>query len=173
MDAVDHSVVHPSLPDLSQADFELEGTADADNPDVPNLTDVGPRISQDLHGLDMGCSHGCFLAQATDVDALLTERLPFFDGTDWVRIPLASILDVVTADSWSPTMDQWTPCATKVHDSLDRLESPESEVYDDVSVSMQRKVLRVGPAGFPLLHDVGVSFSNFVIAPRNPGWIEH
>ena len=33
LDAVDHSVADAGLPDLTNADFELEGTADADNPD--------------------------------------------------------------------------------------------------------------------------------------------
>jgi hypothetical protein len=169
-DAVDHSVVHPSLPDLSGADFELEGTADADNPGVPNLRDVGPRKSQNLHGLDMDCSNGCFLARATDVDLLVKERLPFYDGTDWNLIPMASILDVVTTDVWSSSMDQWTPCATKVHRGLDRLEKPEFDLLFDVSIALQRKVLRTVPNGIPLLHDVGVSFWDFEVSPRSPGW---
>ena len=172
MDAVDHSVVHPSLPDLSRADFELEGTADADNPDVPNMPDVGPSPAWHSHGLEMHCRRGCMLVQATDVDALVHERIPFSDR-DWVRIPMESILDVVTTDGWSPSMDQFTPCATKVHRSLDRLEKPLWDVYYDVSISMQRKVLRMGPGGFPLLHDVGVSFSDFVVTTRSPGWIEY
>ena len=173
IDALDHSVVHPSLPDLSGADFELEGTADADNPDVPNMPDAGPRKSPDHHGLDMGCSNGCFLAQATAVNLLVSKRLSFFDGTDWKRIPVESILDVVTTDSWNPTMDQWTPCPTKVDRSLDRLEIQEDGVYDDVSVSLQRKILGLGTGGSPLLHDLGVSFWDFYIAPRTPGWIEN
>jgi hypothetical protein len=173
-DAVDHSVVHPSLPDLTGADFELEGSADADNPDVPNAAEVGPerRLFQ-AHGLDMRCSVGCFIAQATDVETLVVVRLPFLDGRDWVRIPIESILDMVTTETWITSYDQiGAPCATKVQRTLDRLEKPEYEVYFDVSVSMQRKVLRMGQVRFPLLQDVGVSFSDFVLAPRNPGWIE-
>jgi hypothetical protein len=36
LDAVDHSAVSPEFPNLAAADFELQGTADVDNPDVPN-----------------------------------------------------------------------------------------------------------------------------------------
>ena len=171
MDAVDHSLVHPSLPDLSHADFELEGTADADNPDVPNMPDVGPSPAWHSHGLEMHCRRGCMLVQATDVDTLVHERLPFSDR-DWVRIPMESILDVVTTDSWTPSMDQFTPCATMVHPNLDRLEKPDGEALLDVSIAMHRRILGIGTGGFPLLQDVGVSFSDFVFAERSPGWID-
>jgi hypothetical protein len=174
LDAVDHSVAHPSLPDLTGAVFELEGTADADNPAVPNAPEVGPghRIFE-THGLDVSCMSGCFLAHAANVAGLVTERLPFFDGTDWVRIPMESVIDVVTTGIWSSSYDQFTPCATKVHRNLDRLEEPQSEVFYDVSISTQRRVLRMGPGGFPLLQDVGVSFLDFILAPRSPGWVEY
>jgi len=169
--AVDHSVVHPSFPDLTGADFECISLAGADNPDVPNLPDVGPTGIPFF--LDVGCGSGCFLAEAADLASLATERLPFFGGTDWMRIPVESILDVVTTDIWTPTYDQFDPCATKVHRSLDRLEEPEYEVFFDVSVSTQRRVLRMGPGGFPLLQDVGVSYWDFELAPRSPGWIQY
>jgi len=167
--AVDHSVVHPSLPDLTGADFEFIDPAGVDNPDVANMPEVGPRTDY----RPINCSDGCFLAQAVDLTSLPIERLPFFGGTDWVRIPVESILDVVTMGIWSPSYDQFDPCATKVHRSLDRLEEPEYEVFFDVSVSTQRRVLRMGPGGFPLLQDVGVSYWDFELAPRSPGWIQY
>ena len=173
-DAVDHSVVHPILPDLSGAVFELEGNADADNPDVPNAPSVGPGgLLHFTHGLDIRCTNGCFLAQAANVGTLLTERLTLFGGSHWVRIPMESVLDVVTTGIWTPSYDQWPPCATEENRSLDRLEKPEFEVFYDVSIATQRRVLRMGPGGFPLLQDVGVSFSDFFLAPRSPGWIEY
>ena len=86
-------------------------------------------------------------------------------------MPLESIIDVVTTDIWAPSYDQHAPCATKVQRSLDRLETPLVDVYFDVSISMQRRVLRTGPGGFPLLQDVGVSFADFTVAARSPGWI--
>jgi hypothetical protein len=175
LDAADHSVVHPSLPDLSDADFELEGTADTDNPDVPNMPQVGPKYhSYSGHGLPINCQDGCFLAQATDLESLVRQRDPFFSGEyDFVRIPMQSLLDVVTTDIWDPSYDQWTPCATKVHRSLDRLESPEHEVLYDPSIAMHRRVLAMATSGFPLLQDVGVSFSDFVLTTRSPGWIQY
>jgi hypothetical protein len=172
-DAVDHSTVHPGLPDLTSADFELEGTADADNPDVPNLPEVGPqKMYWETSGLDLRCADGCFLARAIDVGSLVPVRLPFFGGKDWVRIPIEAVLDVVTNGIWETSYDYFAPCATKVNRSLDRLEEPLHEVFFDVSVSMQRTALREGPGGFPVLQDVGVSFSDFVTASRSPGWIE-
>jgi len=170
-DAVDHSVVHPGFPDLTGVDFEFISLAGVDNPDVPNMPDVG--TSGIPFYLETICSMGCFLAEAADLASLSTERLPFYGGSDWVRIPVESILDVVTTDIWTPTYDQFDPCATKVHRSLDRLEDPQYEVFYDVSVSTQRRVLRMGPGGFPLLQDVGVSFWDFELAPRSPGWIQY
>jgi len=170
-DAVDHSVVHPSFPDLTGADFELRSLAGVDNPDVPNMPDVGTRGIPFY--LETICSMGCFLAEAADVAFLPIERLPFFGGSDWMRVPVESILDVLTTDIWTPTYDQFDPCVTKVHRSLDRLEEPEYEVSYDVSMSTQRRVLWMGPGGFPLLQDVGVSFWDFELAARSPGWIEY
>jgi hypothetical protein len=174
-DAVDHSIVHPSLPNLTNALFELEGYADADNPDVPNAPSVGPGgLLSHSHGLETTCNRGgCFLAQAANVDTLFTERLSLFGGSDWVRIPMESVLDVVTTGIWTPSYDQWPLCTTEENRSLDRLEEPQYEVFFDVSVSTQRRILRMGPGGFPVLQDVGVSFSDFILAPRSPGWIEY
>ncbi|WP_419936667.1 hypothetical protein [Candidatus Palauibacter sp.] len=41
MSAIDHTPVHPDLPDLSGADFEIRAIRAADNPAVPNMIDVG------------------------------------------------------------------------------------------------------------------------------------
>ena len=175
LDAVDHSVVHPDLPDLTSADFELEGQADADNPDVPNMPEVGPvQLPSYLHGVGISCAHGCFLALAADPESLLRQRPHFLSGGhDWVRIPMASILDVVTTGIWEPSYDQLVPCSTKVQRRLDRLEKPLHDVYYDVTIAMQRRVLRIGASGYPVLQDVGVSFSDFEIAPRSPGWVRY
>jgi len=174
LDGVDHSVVHPDLPDLSSADFELEGRTDADNPDVPNMPYEGTvYVPSFSHGLRISCDFGCFLAQAADVESLERQRPTFLSGNyDWVQIPIESILDVVTSGIWNPSYDGTAdPCAVKVQRRLDRLEKPLDDVYYDVTIAMQRRVLRIGASGFPVLHDVGVSFSDFVIAPRTPGWI--
>ena len=175
LDGVDHSVVHPDLPDLSSADFELEGEADADNPDVPNMPEVGPYHSPYWsHGVDISCHKGCFLAHAADVESLLRQRDRFFSGRyDWVQIPMESILDMVTTDIWGPAQNHTVPCSTKVQRRLDRLEKPVYDVYYDVTIAMQRRVLRMGASGHPVLHDFGVSFSDFEIAPRSPGWVRY
>ena len=175
MDAVDHSVVHPDLPDLTSADFELEGETDADNPDVPNMPEVGPVHNMYWkHGVRISCFNGCFLAQAADVESLVRQRDPFLSGSyDWVRIPMEFILDMVTTGSWTPSSDGFGPCANQVQRSLDRLVRPLYDGYYHVTIAMQRRVLRIGASGYPVLQDVGVSFSDFEIAPRSPGWVRY
>ena len=86
---------------------------------------------------------------------------------------MESILDMVTTASPDHIINPWEPCANLVHRSLDRLPKRKQDVYDDVTNAMQRRVLRIGASGFPVLHDVGVSFSDFEYAPRSPGWIEY
>jgi hypothetical protein len=175
LDAIDHSVIHPNLPDLTAADFELEGTVDADNPDVPNMPWAGPRIELGAdHGLWVQCAEGpCFLAQAVDLEALERRQDPSW-GFDYVRIPSDAVLDVVTAGIWAPHIDQIAdPCATVVPRSMDRLEFPYRLLPYDATLSLSRKFLHIGGSGHPILQDVGVSFVDFAEVPRSPGWIEH
>jgi hypothetical protein len=82
LDAVDHSVVHPTLADLSQADFELEGTADTDNPDVPNLPSKSLRGDSRGHGMLMDGRDVLFLALPVDVGSLATQKHPV-SGREW------------------------------------------------------------------------------------------
>jgi hypothetical protein len=175
LDAIDHSVIHPNLPDLTGADFELQGTADVDNPDVPNMPWAGPRIQLGAdHGLWVQCAEGpCFLAQAVDLEALERRQDPSW-GFDYVRIQSDAVLDVVTAGIWAPHMDQIAdPCATVVPRSMDRLEFPYRLLPYDATLSLSRKFLHAGESGHPILQDVGVSFVDFAEVPRSPGWIEY
>jgi len=177
LDAVDHSVVLPALPDLSRADFELEGTADADNPDVPNLPTVGLAHNLLGHGMSITSAKVYFLAQPIDPTSLETAILP--DGYRWARIPADRINDVahggsVDLDAGSTPTPPNKKCRW-VNATLDRLGwafyrpgGPGS----DLSVSLQRRVLRLTADGRPILQDVNTSFVDFSVATRSPGWIE-
>ena len=151
LDAVDHSVVHPNLPDLTTADFELEGSADPDNPDVPNLSDVGPDLFFRGHGVEPLEHAPLFLAQPLDLSTLAEMRDPFW-GIDWVRIPMESVLDVVKFATWHPLSDQIAPyCPLFVPRFLDRLEARTGSY---VGLTLQRGALRVA-TGLAKLQDLG------------------
>jgi hypothetical protein len=167
LDAVDHSVVHPSLPDLSHADFELVREGDTDNPDVPNVPWAGWDHPSYGHGLETWCNDVCFLARPMEFESLPHARYPS-GGREWVRIPTEAVIDVVTTDDWVPSMDQFVPCNEKVPNAVDALETPSYEIYYDATVSLRRKVLRLGPSGLPLFQDLNVSFLDFAEAPRGP-----
>ena len=171
LDAVDHSVVHPDLPDLSTADFELEGTADADNPDVPNLPEVGTKEWPYGHGVEPR-AHPMFLALPLDLSTLVHQTDPF-DARDWVRIPTEAVLDVVSIAHMSPDYDVLiaAPCALPVPASMDRL--PRAQLtWGDATLAVQRKVLQAID-GRLVLQDVNTSFVDFREATRSPGTIRN
>ena len=171
LDAVDLSTVHPNLPDLSHADFELEGSADADNPEVPNLPEVGPRLWPYDHGVEPRSNAPLFLAQPHDLGSLVRQKDPFW-GSEWVRIPTESVLDVVNADPMSPNVDVLIdpPCALFVPRSMDRLAGVWKLNIHDATYTMQRKTLQIIDGRF-VLQDVNTSFVDFTEAKRSPGSI--
>jgi len=174
LDAVDHSVVHPILPDLSNADFELVRLGDTDNPDVPNMPWVGEDHPLHTHGLDIHCLSGaCFLAQPVNLENLPRERYPPGGRTEWVRIPTESVIDVVTSEIWTPVYDQWEPCDKRVPNSIDALEVPVYDIAYDATLSLQRKILRIAPDGRPVYQDINVSFLDFAEASRLPGSMKY
>ncbi len=176
LDAVDHSIVHPALPDLSQADFELEGTADADNPDVPNLPSVGLISNLLGHGMVINSSKVYFLVQPVDPTSLETALDP--GGTRWARIPADRLIDVVhttgvKVDAAS-TLTPYKQCywVTRSFESLGAAFYRPGGPGGDLSVSLQRRVLRLTEAGRLILQDVNTSFVDFSVATRSPGRIE-
>ena len=168
LDAVDHSVVHPSLPDLSHADFELVREGDTDNPDVPNMPWAGADHPAYGHGLDISCYDACFLARSVDLQSLPHARYPLGSSREWVRIPTEAVIDVVNQAIWTPSYDQVAPCNEKIPNAIDALEVPTYEIYYDAKLSLRRKVLRLGPSGLPVFQDLNVSFLDFAEAPRGP-----
>ena len=169
--AVDHSVVDPGLPDLSGADFEFEGTADADNPDVPNIPFLGPQAAWGI-GAGLAIMTSLFLAQATEFESLL--RLRDFHGQDMARVPIERLLDVVRiVNGYYYQVQQLVPpCGISVPRSLERLEGGECLTWDDLSLAAHRRILRTAAEGRLVLQDVKTSFLDFVYGTRSPGWVE-
>ena len=176
LDAVDHSQVHPSLPDLSNADFELEGSSDPDNPDVPNMPNMGPYVHPLGHGMPMAPNAAVvFLAQRVDV-ASLESGLTLL-ARRYMRIPTERILDVRTGQYETPDSDP-APyiakyyCMNWVSREFDRLEGVWYRPGDDNRSSMHRRVLR-SAAGRLILQDLNISRLDLVIGQYSPGRIEY
>jgi hypothetical protein len=169
--ALDHRPVHPGLYDLSHADFEWGGYRSADNPDVPNLQDIGLRP---LRFNNPFYEDPVFLSEPVDLAALPQYTDPH-SGSKWVRIPRDAILDVwVSAQDW--TTSSYTPgvslCLEATHKYFERLPGPAFAASDwEEALSIQRRVLYVLPDGRKVLQDTDTSMEDFVKAVRTPGWI--
>ncbi|UCG88273.1 MAG: hypothetical protein JSW71_06940 [Gemmatimonadota bacterium] len=161
--AVDHRPVHPGLYDLRHADFEWGGWQIADNPDVPNLADIGPQGMWFYWPLSFDMP--LFLANPVDWETL-PRYMEVIAGRVSVRIPRAVILD-----TWAGPVS-YTPCLTVTHRLFERLPGPPSGHGDfDNGLSAQRRILYVLPDGRKVLQDTETSMVDFVKAPRSPGWI--
>jgi len=167
-DAVDHSPVNPGLPDLSDADFEFEGSADVDNPDVPNMPYLGPSAGWDS-GSGMGIVSSLFLAQTMEFESL--DRRRSFRGHEYARVPTELLMDVVRiVDGNRYRLDLGsTRCSLVAPRSLERLEGGEFLPWDDLSLAAHRRILRTTPEGQLVLQDINTSFLDFVPGPRTPG----
>lgn len=166
--AVDHRSVHPTLVDLSHADFEWGGQHTADNPDVPNLLDVGPTPM--YPPVPVG-EEAVFLARATDLDGLPRWIQPY-DGSTYIRIPAAAVVDAMaplvdwTKESYTPTRR----CPQMLNKAFERLPGPALWSGEDgASYSLQRRVIATLPDGRKLLQDTNTSMADFVRAFVTPG----
>lgn len=169
--AIDHRMVDPDLYDLTAADFEWGGSGSADNPDVPNLLDVGPEPMVSNWPWYDGMPE--FLADAHDLTTLPRYVDPH-SGHIWVRIPAGLIRDVwVGGEDWTTTSYTPSPaCLETAHRSFERLPGPAFAATDFAqSLSYQRRVLTVLPDGRKVLQDTGTSMFDFAKALLTPGWI--
>lgn len=168
--AIDHRVLDSRLPDLSQADFEWGGSQSADNPDVPNLDDIGPQgmvVNWPFPEMPQ------FLADPVDLASLSHYTDPS-SGRVWVRIPRALVLDMsAVAQDW--TTSSYTPvasCLEWTHRLFERLPGPAWAASDPVlELTEQRRILMVLPDGRKVLQDTETSMADFVKAAMTPGWI--
>ena len=174
--AIDHTPVHPELPDLAHADFEIGGGRTADNPAVPNMIDVGPQPFVTPFGgaalteLTAG-NIGLFVAHPLDVGELpITYR--DFAGRGYVRIPRNLLLDVVgRAQLFAETEREFPPCVPLLHPDFDRYPGGFYTVGVGVEarrLSFQRRVLR-SDGGRDILSNSNTSAVDFVLADLTPG----
>ncbi len=166
MDAVDHSRIHPSFPDLTHADFELLGPADVDNAAVPNMRDIGLDYDRRGHGLTLWVGETFVLSEAVDI-ATLTHAF-FRIGSvaiEFVRFPQAAVLDVLASEVNDALHEQgFPPCAESVHRNYDRLAGGFIEHGDDLEYSVQRLVIDYTPDGRAILQDTNTSAVDLVRA---------
>ncbi len=175
LDAVDHSQVHPTLPDLSHADFELEGAADTDNPDVPNMPSVGPMDHPYGHGMLAHERSVKFVAMRADPASLPTVTV---DVYPFRRIPTDLILDVQHAGLMDPKSAPHPIlvhfCHRWVNREFERLEAAGYRLGDnDNTTSLHRRILRHAPDGRPILQDLNVSYFDFVAGRYSHRTIEY
>ena len=172
-DAVDHSAVDPRFPDLSDADFELLGSGDVDNPDVPNLVEVGLQPWFDGHGLLFYDGHSLFLTRELDPASLerVVRRLPAGDS-ELLRIPAADIIDLPSLEKADVFIDQlYERCDGIVHENFDQLGGGFLPSPSDLSLSAQRIRLPGSEGAAGRLQDTNVSAVDLVADAFTPGVI--
>ena len=171
LDAIDHSVVHPDFPDLSNADFELLGFGDVDNPAVPNLVEIGLRSWPHGHGLLFYNIHSLFIANEVDPASLerAVRHLPVGDS-ETIRVPDTDLIDVMWMEMDDALQDQrFERCDGVVHGTFDQLGG--GFLPSDLSTSAQRIRLPgvAGAAG--RLQDTNVSAVDLTHGAITPGTI--
>ncbi|MGD2216059.1 MAG: DUF4876 domain-containing protein [Gemmatimonadales bacterium] len=162
IDAIDHSQIHPSFPDLTHADFELLGPADVDNPAVPNMPDIGLEYDRFGHGMTLWIGWTFFLSQAVDIGAILHAQDEW--GREWVRFPGEALLDVLATEVNDALDEQNLPrCRESVHRNFDRLAGGFARI-NDLEDSVQRLVSDYTPDGRAILQDTNTSAVDLIRA---------
>ena len=171
MDAIDHSVVDPRFPDLSNADFELLGFGDVDNPAVPNVVEVGLSNWFHGHGLLFYYIHSLFIAN--EVDPASLERVVWSVSSGdfpMIRVPDTDLIDVMWMEVDDALQDQrYERCDGVVHGTFDQLGG--GFLPSDLSMSAQRIRLPGAAGAAGRLQDTNVSAVDLVGAPITPGTI--
>lgn len=174
--AADHTGVHASALDLSDADFELDPLGGADNPAAPNLASVGPLVGTAMEGRGLnGAVPFYALASRVDVQSLVLEQDPGIGTTrEYRRIPAERILDVAMTwlDTSNSEITRVAPCPHPVHPSFDRLPGgyiPQG--LDPASASASRRLVPLYSGGGSVLLDTNTSKVDFARTLRTPGWV--
>ena len=171
--AIDHTPVHPTMLDLSGADFEIGGAGTADNPAVPNMRDVG------LEGFRISRLFATnflyFLSEPFDISTLPVQYRAF-DGRDYRLVPREKLIEVVVLKSIWPDKDvERPPCGLMTHRDFDRYEGGFFEIGFDVDPnaeatrSVERKILRMASDGRMILMNTNTSAVDFFVGTRTPG----
>ena len=174
--AIDHTPVHPDLPDLSHADFEIRAVRSADNPAVPNMLEVGWRPFVTSFGgaalSDLiGGNIGYFIARRFD-PAELPVMYRDFAGQGYQRVPRDLLLDVVgQAAIFADIQRETPPCVPLLHPDFDRYPGgfyTTAVGAVESRLSFQRRFLR-SEGGRDILSNTNTSAVDFVLADLTPG----
>ncbi len=167
-DAIDHRPFAPTAPDLRGADFESIGTADVDNPAVPNMIREGvvelPRGYSQLAGV-------VFLADVVDVEALPVRQ--DVAGRSFQSVPADRILDV-TSYLLDYEENPYPVCPQVVAPRFDRRWFPMPLPDDGTGYSNQshhRIPLLTLPDGRTVLQDTNDSRTDFRVGDYSPGTV--
>ncbi len=173
--AANHTGIHPSMLDLSDAAFEFGLAGAADNPAAANLEFLGPNAPNTVVN-DFSLGHAFwFVAAPGDVAAFPKAYDPGFADrkVEYWRVPRALLLDVAfiwqdrSGSCCIPDGDL-VPCHDLVHPDFDRLPGGFLK-GEDLYLSAQRRSVMVD--GHRRLLDTQTSAVDFVKAPRTPGWL--
>ncbi len=166
--ALDHRDIHPNMLDLRDADFEIPPSGVADNPEVPNMLDVGPE--RFIPGLLSSVVSPRFLAEPLDVEAL---PIIYRDRRSraYLGVPREKVLDVNMTEYRRVQSDLEHPdCRPAIHRVYDQYPAFVISGEDPGKVkSMQRRVLRTGPGGWPILMNTRTSAVDLREVRRTPG----
>ena len=165
--AVDHTSAHPSLSDLSPADFEFPTGGEAGNPDVPNLVELGPNL---LNAAEPNNTYPLFLSERVDLAALPVRSDPI-GGREYRRFPGSQIVDAVLMQ-WDFTKSSFSPspfCNQALDPSFEALPGPALwSASDGAAWTAQRRAIGY-EGGRPILQDTNTSMADFVRAWKTPG----
>ncbi len=167
-DAIDHRTIAPDGLDLTHADFEGIGSADVDNPQVPNTVTIGPRSWSLNHGIYFYgvLSDVVFVALPVDTAALPRQFAP--SGAPYSRIPRANILDAVALlANWHGF--EYPFCPHMVYSAFDR-SAARLIVFElrGGPYSIQRKVALTRSDGRKILQDTRTSHADLFYGLRTP-----
>lgn len=168
-DAIDHSVIVPGGLDLRSAQFEMIGTADVDNPVVPNMIDISEGGSLLQHGMDWGGDLNAavsVLVLPTPTSTLPRSQVPGPSGNIFLRLPRERIIDVLSFHG--TYVAPYPACPDMVHTNFDRAMATLF-VGDEFTLSGHRRLGLVLPGGRKVLQHSRSSDADFMVAPRSPG----
>ncbi|MFQ5705558.1 MAG: hypothetical protein ACE5HT_16255 [Gemmatimonadales bacterium] len=172
VEAIDHRPAHPTMPDLSNADFEIGDGAN--NPGVPDMLSIGPVLFSPRLAANLWTY---ILTEPFDV-ASLSVVWRGRTGRQYYRVPKELYLDAIALRSiWEPFDSENEPCIPMMARDFDRYEGGfpvlGRGIPDQALRSYQRKVLRIGPDGRKILMNTNTSAVDFgrIAVPRTPGWI--
>lgn len=167
-DAVDHSQYIQGGLDLRQADFELQGTADVDNPAVPNMPSIGHNPGFFGHGIEFGSLDDvAFAARPVTLQELARMRDPLTND-EYAKVPREKLLDVLVIGPEITSSNSL--CPQVVHRIIDRSWTfvRESDSVREYLFSVSRRLVPEGLASGRLQHSRR-SASDFARTARTPG----